>query len=214
MSMNYQRRLNELELDDEWQRGVFNRLLRRVLQRATCEGGIVFVDHDSDIAKVIQHQAHADIVVQIGSGTLSIEVKLVRWPRYPGGAPSYYHWPYFFLEMWSCTVPGHRTRGWMGTSKANILLWGQVAADENAVDCFPLPFGPLRDWTRRHWRELQQRYVRNTIDGRSLWTLGRLAPINKVCRDLKVEGFRVDEQGLVSTLWGRPLLPFMREAAA
>jgi hypothetical protein len=52
------------------------------------------------------------------------------------------------------------------------------------------------------------------IDGHELWTKGRLAPIDRVCRDLRVEGFRVDDEGLISDLWGKPLLRFMKGPVA
>jgi hypothetical protein len=173
----------------------------------------VFVDHNSAIAKLIQHQAHADMVVETPTGVIGVECKLVRYPRHLDGAPSYRHWRDFFLEMWSCSIPGQKVKGWMATSTANVLLWGQVSLLEDSVNCWPLPFGPLRAWTKQHYFELPRRTVPNVINGRALWTTGRLAPIDRVCRDLKVDGFRVDLDGLVSTLWGKPLLRFMREAA-
>jgi len=93
------KRLNEFELDNEWQSGVFNRLLREPLRQSSYDGGVIFVEHDSPIAKLIQHRAHADILVQIGSkNTISIECKLVRFPRRGDGQPGLYHWRDFFLK--------------------------------------------------------------------------------------------------------------------
>jgi hypothetical protein len=50
--------------------------------------------------------------------------------------------------------------------------------------------------------------IENVIDGRPLWTRCLKTPIGKVCRDLKVEGFRVDLGGLISDLDGKPELRF------
>jgi hypothetical protein len=206
-------RLNELELDDQWQRGVFARLLAPVLRDASFNGGIVFAGHDSAVPKLLQHLAHVDAVVQLPTGDMALEFKLVRYPRRADGSPRSHHWSHFFLETWSCTVPDHETNGWMATSMADYLIWGQVSLRES-INCWPLPLPQLRDWARRHWRELDEREVPNPINGRNLWTVGRLASIQHVCRDLKIEGFRVDDTGLISDLWGKPLLRFMHGEAA
>jgi hypothetical protein len=144
--------------------------------------------------------------------TMSIEVKIVRWPGAKQGRPSHMHWADFFLETWSCTIPGHKSKGWMATSKADVLLFCQCSFQEDLLDCFPLQFDKLRKWCRKNWDTLKRPPpVPNIIDGRELRTVGVLAPIRKVCRALKVEGFSVDEDGLVSDLLGEPLLRFLRE---
>jgi len=211
--MHRKRRLNELELDDLWQRSVFDRLLEPVLRQSAYRNQIVFADIKNPVAAMMQRLAHVDAIVQLPDGTMSLEIKLVRYPRYPDGTPSFNHWRDFFLETWSCTVPGHESRGWLITSQADYLLWGQVSLNEDSVNCWPIPFARLRRWVGRHKRELPERQVPNRINDRELWTRGRLAPIAKVCRDCRIDGFRVDQGGLICDLWGKPLLHFMRGAA-
>jgi hypothetical protein len=208
------RPLNELQIDDAWQREVFDRLLAPVLREASYQGQIVFLDIASSVASLLQRRAHVDAVTQLPKGgTMSLEFKIVRWPGAREGRPSRLHWRDFFLETWSCSVPGCEQRGWLVTSSADILLYCQCAFDERSLDCFPLPLRRLRKWCGRHWAEMKKSAVENPIGGRLLWTRGKLAPISKVCRDLRVEGFRVDEGGLISDIWGKPLLPFMTGAA-
>jgi hypothetical protein len=205
------KRLNEFQLDDEWQRGVFNRLLAPVLMD-TYSGHAIFIDYGSPVAKMLQAQAHVDVIGQTAAGgMISTDVKIVRWPGAKEGRPSHYHWRDVFLETWSSTVD--KKAGWMKTAKGEFLLWCQCSLKEQWMDCYPFPFDSLRAWTRRHYRELQVRRVENRIDGRALWTEGVLAPIGKLCRDLRVEGFRVDQDGLISDLWGKPLLNTLRGAA-
>jgi hypothetical protein len=133
----------------------------------------------------------------------------VRFP-YSNGEPARFHWRDLFLETYSATKP-REVPGWMATSRADVLLWGQVSLKEDSVNCWAFPFARLKAWTRAHWDELPEREVPNVIDGFAHVTRGVLASINKVCRDLKVEGFRVDHTGLISDLFGKPLLRFMNE---
>jgi hypothetical protein len=198
--------LNELQLDDLWQRGVFDKLLAPVLRDAAYKNQIVFLDIANPVADMLQRRAHIDAMAQLKSGTLSIEIKLVRYPQGYGG-----HWSHFFLETWSCSQPGHESKGWMATSMADVLLWGQVSKDEHFVVCWPLPFNSLRAWTRQHWKDLPERRVENRINGYALWTIGRLAPIKPLCRDLRIEAFKVNDDGLICDLFGKPILAFLQE---
>jgi hypothetical protein len=206
--------MNELEIDDLWQRAVFDRLLAPVLQQHSYRNQIVFLDIHSSVASLLQKRAHVDIVAQLPhGGTMSIEVKIVRWPGAKERRPAFAHWRDLFLETWSSSV-GAQKKGWMYTSQADILLWCQCALHEDRLDCFPYPFQPLRRWVAHHADELPERKVPNIIDGRPLWSIGRLARISTVCRELKTEGFRVNDEGLISDLYGAPLLRFLREPAA
>jgi hypothetical protein len=211
------RPLNELQIDDAWQREVFDRLLAPVLREASYQGQIIFLDIASSVASLLQRRAHVDAVAQLPKGgTMSLEFKIVRWPHDEQGRPRRFHWRDIFLETWSCTVPGHQAHGWFFTSKADILLWSQCSYDERSLWCFAFPLQRLRAWYRRRLREqpeLKLCFVENRIDGRSLWTRGRLAPISQLCRALRTEAFHVDENGLISDLWGKPLLPFMHSPA-
>jgi hypothetical protein len=204
---------NELEQDDAWQRSVFDPLLRPVLKEHAHDGQIVFLDLiTNQFAALVQKRAHLDIVAQLpNNATMSIEVKIVRWPGAKEGRPGYTHWKDFFLEMWSSKIQGHEQAGWMTTSQADILLFCQCAQFEDFLDCFPLPFKRLRAWVNEHLPTLEVRHVPNPISGRLLWTEGVLAPITKICRDLKVDGFRVNKQGLITDLFGKPVLGFLTD---
>jgi hypothetical protein len=99
----------------------------------------------------------------------------------------------------------------MHTSQADILLWCQCALHEDWLDCFPLPLSRLRTWFLRHVDKMPEKKVPNIIDGRPLWTIGRLVEISRVCRRLKVEGFRLGENGAITDLFGKNDLRFLRE---
>lgn len=208
--MQQQQRPNELELDDLWQRGVFDRLLAPILREHSYRQQVIFLDCKSSVASMLQRRAHVDVIAQLPhGGTMSVEVKIVRWPGAKQGRPGYTHWPNLFLETWSSSV--HRSKGWMNTSQADILLWCQCALLEDALDCFPFSFSRLRTWFIRNVNQLREVEVPNVIDGQALRTRGRLASITKVCRETRTEGFRVNESGLVSDLWGCPILDFMQK---
>jgi hypothetical protein len=100
----------------------------------------------------------------------------------------------------------------MFTSKADILLWCQCSQNEDVLRCYPVPFPRLRAWFAANGDGLAERSVENIISGHPLWTKGRLAPIEWVCEELKVEMFRVCPDGLVTDLFGRPILGFLRTA--
>jgi len=213
--MQQQQRLNELEFDDLWQRSVFDRLLAPILHKYSYRNQIIFLDIATDVASLLQRRAHVDILAQLPHGkTMSIELKIVRWPGARQGRPGYTHWKDFFFETMSCSIPGREGKGWMHTSQADILLWCQCSLQEDALDCWPLPFSRLNTWFMRNILQLPERRVENIINGQPLWTIGRLAPILRVCRDLKIEGFRVNAGGLVTDLWGEPLLRFLQERPA
>jgi hypothetical protein len=53
-----QQPLNELEIDDKWQREIFDRLLRPILKAKAYEGQIVFLDVKSEVAKFLQKWGH------------------------------------------------------------------------------------------------------------------------------------------------------------
>ena len=68
---------NELEIDDAWQRDVFDRLLAPILQKHAYRNQVVFLDIASSIASLLKLRAHVDIVAQLPQGgTMSIEVKV------------------------------------------------------------------------------------------------------------------------------------------
>lgn len=209
-----QRRPNELEIDDAWQDGIAQRLIIPVLEQHAYKGKLIVVGLRSQIGSLLQRQAHVDMIAQLPDRReIAIELKIVRWPGAKQGRPGWTHYTDLFLETWSCTVKGHEAEGWMRTSKADFLLWCQCSLDEQALDCWPFPFKRLQIWHQRHQHELPNRRVPNIIAGRELWTRGDLAPIKRVCNDLRVTGFRIDQCGLVTDLWGAPILHFLRGAA-
>jgi hypothetical protein len=203
--------MNELEEQDAWQRGVVNRLLKPVLRANAYEGQIHFFGCKSPVARLLQTQAHVDALVPLANGgDMSLELKMRRWPRLSDGTPRATDWPDFFLETWSCSIPGHKKRGWIYTCLGEFLLYGQVSAREDFIDCYPLPTRRLQTWFARNESMLKEQRVPNPINGFNLWTIGKLAPKTKLCRELRVEGFRVDQSGLVSNLYGTPILWFMQ----
>lgn len=202
---------NELEIDNQWQLDVFNRLLGPLLQAHAHQRAIVYIPFGSPVANMLQLRAHVDALAQLpGGGMLSLEFKIVRWPGVKEGRPSHTHWSDFFLETWSCSVEPNKTRGWMYTCEADVMLWCQCGVREERLDCFPLPFARLKTWFAKKDRDLRERKVPNVINGRALWSVGKLAPISTVTRELKVEGFRVTAEGLVSDLYGEPILGFLQ----
>jgi hypothetical protein len=213
MQQQQQRRLNELELDDAWQRGVVDRLLAPILREHSYRNQVIFLDCKSSVATMLQKRAHVDVVAQLPhGGTMSVEIKCVRWPGAKRGQPSHTHYSHLFLE----TESSHalRSKGWMHTSQADILLWCQCSLCEDRLDCWPFSFSRLRTWFIRHVDQMREVEVPNVIDGRALRTRGRLASITTVCRETKTEGFRITAQGLVSDLYGEPILDFMQDPAA
>jgi hypothetical protein len=209
-----QRPLNELERDDVWSRAVIDRLLKPLLRAHAFENQVHFIGKDSPVALLLQKTAHVDALVPLSNGgDLSLELKVVRWP-FRDGEPSSKHWSDFFLETMSCSVRGHEQQGWMITCQADFLLWCQCSLHEHVLKCWPLPMKRLRAWFFKNQASLPERSVRNPINGRDLWTIGRLASISKVCTELKVEGFYVTDTGLVCDLLGAPILRFMQEPPA
>jgi hypothetical protein len=201
--------MNELEFDDDWSDRMFDKLLANILQRSSYRGRMVTVKCDSDIGNMIQRKAHVDLVMQVLGGSIAIDWKFVRFPRSKkDGSPGDRHWRDIFFEEMSCTIPGQEAQGWGIISIADVLLWCQASLDENSANCWPFPLRPLRTWVAKKRSSLARRRVKNIINGRALWTEGLLVPIQSVCRDLQVEGFRVDLGDLVSDLYGSPELQF------
>jgi hypothetical protein len=201
--------MNELEFDDDWSDRMFDKLLANILQRSAYRGRMAVVKCDSLIGHMIQRKAHCDLVMQVLGGSIAVDWKFVRFPRNrKDGSPGNWHWRDIFFEEMSCTIPGQEAQGWGISSIADILLWCQASLDEDSANCWPFPLRRLRAWIVKNRRGLAQRRVKNIINGRALWTEGLLAPIGDICRDLQVEGFRIDLGDLVGDLWGNPELQF------
>jgi hypothetical protein len=202
--------MNELEAQDAWQRGMVNRLLKPVLRANAYEGQVHFFGCKSPVARLLQTQAHVDALVPLSNGgDLALELKMRRWPRSANGIPHAMDWPDFFLETWSCSIPGRGKQGWIITCQADFLLYCQCSAREDFVDCYPLHMRQLQRWFARNESTLKEQRVPNPINGTNLWTVGKLAPKSRLCRELRVEGFRVNQSGLISDLFGTPILWFM-----
>jgi hypothetical protein len=201
---------NELESDDAWQRQVADRLLKPILRAHAFEGQMYFFGCSSPVSKLLQQCAHVDAMTLSNGGDLSLELKIVRWPGVKHGKPAWCGYSAFFLETWSSSVPGYERQGWMTTCIADWLLYCFCSAREDRLDCYPFPMGKLRAWFFKHEKTLKESKVPNPINGRLLWTIGRLAPKTIVCRELRIEGFRVAQQGLVCDLFGKPHLDFMK----
>jgi hypothetical protein len=203
--------MNELEAQDRWQRDVVNRLLKPVLRANAYEGQIHFFGCKSPVARLLQTQAHVDALVPLSNGgDLALELKMRRWPRSADGTLHATDWPDFFLETWSCSIPGRKKQGWMTTCQADFLLYCQCSAREDSVECYPLHMRQLQRWFASNKDTLKEQRVQNPINGLDLWTIGKLVSKTTLNRQLGVEGFKVDQSGLVCDLFGKPILWFMQ----
>jgi hypothetical protein len=204
-------RVNEFEEDDAWSRKITERLLKPVLRAHAFEGQLHFVGAKSDWALMLQKRAHIDAIGPLAGGAdLSLEFKLRRWPGAKHGNPFYRHWLDAFLETWSCSVPPYEQRGWMYTCQADFLIYGLVSLQEDLVDCYPFYMKHLREWFVRNEMGLEEQRVQNRINGRDLWSIGKLAALNRLCNELRVDRFTIREGRLVTDFWGTPILQFMR----
>lgn len=206
--------MNELAHDDAWQRSVIERLLTPVLRAQAFQGQVYFFGCNSQVTRLLQMRAHVDAIVPLSNGgDISLEVKLRRWPGVKSGPPRRYGWSDVFLETFSCSIPGSEAQGWLFTCQAEFLLYCFCSAREDKIDCYPFFLPRLRRWFFHHKDQLREQRVPNPINGRNLWSVGKLAPISKICRELKVEGFRIDAGGLICDLYGEPILGFLKEPA-
>jgi hypothetical protein len=202
--------MNRFQYDDAWSWAMYEKFLGDVLPQWSRQGrSLVAFRGNSAFAQFVQRQAHVDLAMELLDGALGIDWKCVRFPRLPSGEPRYSHWEAFLFEEMSCTIPGQEKQGWGVTSKADMILWAQATLDETAVSCWPLPLKRWRAWVHKNRTKLATTMVENRIDGRPLWTRCLKTPISSVCRDLKIVGFRVDADGLISDLWGMPELRFL-----
>jgi hypothetical protein len=203
--------MSQFKVDDQWQQSIIDRFVKPVLSN---ENTIVFFGHESGIDRMAQHKAHVDAVVQMLRGSMSIEFKMRRWPRLANGTALQYDYPDFLLEVWSRTTGPSEykplEKGWLHASNIEWLLYGQVSFHEDFVDCWPLPFEQLKQWARKHWRELAECFSENWLNGTPYYSVSRLAPKLRVCRDLRIEGFRIQD-GLIGDMYGKPLLRFMHQ---
>jgi hypothetical protein len=201
--------VNQFEYDDAWSWEMYEKLLGDVLPQWSKRGtGLVEFRGNSQFAQLVQRKAHVDLAMQLLNGVLGIDWKCVRFPRLPNGEPRYSHWQDFLFEEMSCTIPGQEAQGWGIASTADMVLWAQASLDQTSVNCWPLPLKRWRAWVHKHRAALVVTDIENMIGGRALWTRCLKTPIQKVCRDLRIEGFRVDVGGLQSSLWGKPELRF------
>jgi hypothetical protein len=198
---------NELERDDQWSRQMFDRFLRKLLHAEAYQGQMIVLGCSRPIAQFLQKRAGIDIIAQTPHGEITIDYKIVRWPEIKDRA-----YECFCIEDLSCSIPGHEQDGWIRTGQCDILLYCFESKDHSALRCHPLPFRDVQAWYAERWPDLPEYKHPNPINGRNLWTRGRLAPIKIIGKDLKLVSFRVMEDGLVTELWGKPILDFMKSA--
>ena len=190
---------NELQFDDEWSWGMYEKLFGSYLAQWSRHGrSLVAFRGNSKFVQFVQRKAHVDLAMELLDGVLGIDWKCVRHPRKKTGEPHYSHWQDFLFELMSCTIPGQEAQGWGINSTAELILWAQASLDEKSANCWPIPLKPWRAWIHKHREQLEVTDIENIIDGRALWTQCLKTPIQRLCRDLKIEGFRVDEGGLVT----------------
>jgi hypothetical protein len=130
--------MSEFFIDDRWQKGIRERILKPLYQKAGCEGRFVFADKGK-LADILQKELAVDTILQkSGNSILAIEEKIIRWPGYPYTA--------FALETWSCTVPGRERQGWMYTAKCDLLFYCFVQENGTDIIGYAIPFSALQKW--------------------------------------------------------------------
>lgn len=131
--------MNHFATNNEWQRGVRDRILVPLLyQQCSYEGRYVLIDKGA-FATHLQRACAVDTIIQGTSGRVfAIEEKIARWIGFERDC--------YFLETDSCTVPGHESPGWMHYARADFLLYCFETSDHDGLDCHLLDFQALRVW--------------------------------------------------------------------
>ena len=163
--------MNDFERDNEWQRGMRDRILAPGFYgRFAFEGRYVVIDKGR-LATTFQKRFAVDTIAQGRDGAaVCIEEKIVRWPIKKGTPHTA-----FCLETESCTVPGRETDGWMVYGMADYLLYC-FETKAGGLDCYLIDFPELQKW---FWTEADS-FPRfgplKTLNGSS----GRVVPIDAV----------------------------------
>jgi hypothetical protein len=133
--------MNDFERDNNWQRGLRDRILAPYFYGKYCvEGRYVFIDKGR-MASLFQRRYAVDTIAQGKDGeAICVEEKIVRWPKWD---KPHRH---FCLETDSCTVPGRESNGWMHYGEADYLLYCFADKEEVALTCYFINFPKLKEW--------------------------------------------------------------------
>lgn len=174
--------MSPFDVDNEWQRGVRDRILAPGFYRKhSVEGRYVFVDKGK-LATVLQKRYAVDTILQgKQGGAVCIEEKITRWKGRV--------YTNFFLETRSCTVPGKESDGWMVYGQADYLLYAFMQEDGQTLVVHLIDFPALRDW---FWT-VHDRYPAYVMPDTENHTEGRLVPIVDVCSKIRNWRFVVSE---------------------
>jgi hypothetical protein len=130
--------MSEFAIDDRWQKGIRERILKPFYKKNAHEERFIFVDKGK-LADVLQKEFAVDTILQKSDNrVLAIEEKIIRWPGYTYTA--------FTLEIMSCTVPGRERQGWMYTAKCDLLLYCFIQENSNDAIIYVIPFVELQNW--------------------------------------------------------------------
>jgi hypothetical protein len=163
--------MNDFARDNEWQRGMRDRILAPGLYRhVATDGRYVFIDK-GQLATLLQKRFAVDTILQgIDGRAICIEEKIVRWPGY--------RYANFCLETKSCTVPGHESDGWMVYGQADYLVYC-FQTELGDLDVWVIDWPKLKAWFWPIEATFPEFRMRNLNE-----TMGRLVPIADVERSV------------------------------
>lgn len=79
-------------------------------------------------------------------GQMSVDEKIVHWPKKPDGTPRIDPYTAYAFELMSNIVPGREKLGWMVTNIVTYLVYCFASLDENELQVHVLPFRRLQKW--------------------------------------------------------------------
>jgi len=135
-----------------------------------------------------------DTIILGSSDPVTIDEKIVRWPKNKDGTPRVEPLTAFALETHSCTNPGYESAGWMSWCEADRLLYCFSSLHEDGLRCFWMDFPRLKAW---FWPKVSSFSVwRGENELRSIC---RIVPI-----DVVKENVNLRYWGLANALGGMP----------
>jgi hypothetical protein len=167
--------MNEFQRDDAWQRGMRDRILVPCYYQRHFRGYVL-----ADVgerAKFLQ-MLGVDTIAEQHDGTLRfIDEKIVRWPE--SGRP----YTAFCMETESCTKLGFEPPGLMNKPQTEIphLLYCFSDETETALDCYSIPFAPLREFFFQHIGQFPTFGPLKTINA----SAGRIVQIERVLDSIR-----------------------------
>jgi hypothetical protein len=153
---------------NSWQRMMRDQILKPYFYDQRFPGRYRFVDDGKNDMQL----RGIDTIVQTGGVEVTIDEKIVHWPR-----DREFAYDAFALETWSCTVLGRERRGWMYTGEATHLMYCFACPQsEVALDCYLMNFQKMKGWFAAEDVERWARTVTTEINE----TECRVVPISDV----------------------------------